>query len=132
MNLVLHFTGNHWSKKLVTISSTEAELLAIFEALDTLIYLRRVFDFLGFKQETTMLYQDNTSTITMAHMERGSSGTKTRHIDNKYFFIKQFLEDKTFSIKHMPRENMIADFFASPRIGQGFRRMRDIIMGRAE
>jgi histone deacetylase 1/2 len=119
-------------QKLVTISSTEAELLAIFEALDTLIYLRRVFDFLGFKQETTMLYQDNTSTITMAHMGRGSSGTKTRHIDNKYFFIKQFLEDKTFSIKHMPRENMIADFFASPRIGQGFRRMRDIIMGRAE
>ena len=119
-------------QKLVTISSTESELLAIFEGLDTLIWLRKVFEYIGFKQETTSIFQDNTSTITMAHMGRGSSGTKTRHIDNKYFWIKQFIEDKTFKIEHMPRENMIADFLASPRIGQSFRRMRDIIMGRAE
>jgi len=117
-------------QKLVTISSTEAELLAIFEGMDTLIWLRGIFDFLQYKQGTTVIYQDNTSTITMAHMGRGSSGTKTRHIDTKFFWIKQFIDNKAARVEHMPRENMIADFFASPRIGQSFRRMRDVIMGR--
>ena len=76
-----------------------------------------------------MLYQDNTSTITMAMMGRGSSGSHTKHIDIRYFFIKQFIDDHIVKIEHLPRDNMLADFFASPRIGQTFRRARDAILG---
>jgi histone deacetylase 1/2 len=121
----------HWrstKQKIVTTSSTEAELVAVFDGLDFLIWFRRVMGFLRVPQETGVIYQDNTSTITMAFMGRGSSASNTRHIDTKYFFIQQFIEDGTFKIDHMPRENMLADFFASPRIGQAFRRMRDKIM----
>ena len=64
----------------------------------------------------------------MAFMGRGSSASNTRHIDIKYFFIKQFIDDATFEIDHMSRDNMLGDFLASPRVGQGFRRARELIM----
>jgi hypothetical protein len=121
----------HWKsqvQKLVTTSSSEAELVAIYDDLDMLIWLRRVMEYLGYPQGVTIIFQDNTSTITMIYMGRGSSGSNTKHIDIRYFFIKQFIDDKVFTIEHLPRDNMLADFFASPRIGQQFRKFRDLIM----
>ena len=64
----------------------------------------------------------------MAFFGRGSSSSNTRHIDIKYFFTKQFVDDKTIVLEHLPREFMMADFFASPRTGKSFRKMRDVIM----
>jgi len=121
----------HWrssKQKVVATSSTEAELICVFDGLDFLIWIRRVMDFLKCPQKPVTIWQDNTSTITMAFMGRGSSASNTRHIDIKYFFIKQFIEDGSFVIDHMGRENMLGDFFASPRTGQGFRRVRALIM----
>jgi len=116
-------------QKLVATSSTEAELICIYDGMDYLLWMRRVLDWLGYPQETTTLYQDNTSTITMAHMGRGSSGSRTKHIDIRYFFIKQFIDAKMVEIDHLGTDHMLGDFFASPRQGQDFRRTRDIIMG---
>jgi hypothetical protein len=126
------FIPIHWRslvQKLVTTSSTEAELVAIYDGLDFVIWIRRVIEWIGFKQRPTKLYQDNTSTITMVHMGRGSSGSNTKHIDIRYFFVKQFVDDQTLIIDHLAREHMLADFFASPRTGRDFRRMRDILLG---
>jgi hypothetical protein len=116
-------------QKSVATSSTEAELMCIYDGLDYLIWIRNVLGFLGFPQGTTTVYQDNTSTITMAYMGRGSSGSRTRHIDLRYFYVKQFLDSKDLEIDHLGRDNMTADFFASPRQGTVFRRFRGIIMG---
>ena len=116
-------------QKLVANSSTEAELICIYDALDHILWIRRVLEWLGHEQGTTKLYQDNTSTITMAHMGRGASGSNTKHIDIRYFFIKQFIDAKVIEIDHLGTDQMIGDFFASPRQGQDFRRTRDVIMG---
>jgi hypothetical protein len=116
-------------QKLVANSSTEAELICIYDALDHILWIRRVLEWLGYDQGTTKLYQDNTSTITMAHMGRGASGSNTKHIDIRYFFIKQFIDAKVIEIDHLGTDQMIGDFFASPRQGQDFRRSRDVIMG---
>jgi hypothetical protein len=116
-------------QKIVATSSTEAELVCVFDGLDFLIWFKRVLIWMGIPQGSVKIWQDNTSTITMSFMGRGSSGSNTRHIDIKYFFISQFIEDASFVIEHMSRENMLGDFFASPRTGQVFRRMRDLIMG---
>jgi hypothetical protein len=116
-------------QKSVATSSTEAELMCIFDGLDYLIWIRNVLEFLGYPQGTTTIFQDNTSTITMAYMGRGSSGSRTRHIDLRYFYVKQFLDNKDLEIDHLGRDNMTADFFASPRQGTAFRRFRGMIMG---
>ena len=106
--------------------------MCVFDGLDFLIWIKRVLGFIHCPQNPIVIWQDNTSTITMAFMGRGSSASDTRHIDIKYFLIKQFIEDGTFVIDHMGRDNMLGDFFASPRVGQGFRRVRALIMQQEE
>ena len=115
-------------QKLVATSSTEAELIAMYEGLDFVLWFRQIMEWMGCKQKTTIIFQDNTSTITIAYLGRGSSASKTKHINIKYFFVKSYIDNKTFEIQHLSRDNMIADFFASPRTGQNFRKVRDMIM----
>jgi hypothetical protein len=116
-------------QKTVATSSTEAELICIFDGLDYLIWMRNVLIFLGYPQNTTTIYQDNTSAMTMAYMGKSSSGSVSKFMDLKYFWIKDYLDQKLFQLKYLPTDAMIADFFASPRIGSAFRSMRDTIMG---
>ena len=116
-------------QKLVSRSSTEAELIALFEGLDYLLYMKRLIEFLSVPQETITIYQDNTSTMTLAYLGRSASGSNSKFMDVKYFWIKDFLDTKIFHLQYLPSESMIADFVASPRIGSHFRQMRDTIMG---
>jgi len=112
-------------------SSTHAELSCLFAGCDLILYIRRLCAFLGINGEndTIDIYQDNTSTIKMSYMGRGSSQSNSKFIDIKYFWLKEHLDNKVFTMKYLQRENMIADFFASPRIGKTFSGWRDIILG---
>jgi hypothetical protein len=118
-------------QKVVSRSSTEAELIAMFhDGMDYLLYIRRLHEFFGYKQQDPItIYQDNTSAMTMAYMGKSSSGSVSKFMDLKYFWIKDYLDQKLFQLKYLPTDAMIADFFASPRIGSAFRSMRDTIMG---
>jgi hypothetical protein len=62
-------------------------------------------------------------------MGKGSSAGHTRYINLRYFFIKDLLDAGIICLKYLPTDDMIADFFASPRIGAHFRQMRDTILG---
>ena len=121
-------------QKVVTRSSTEAELAAMFTGLDIVLYLRRLLKFFGIIDisQPITIYQDNTSAIKMAYMGKGASGSTSKYMDLKYFWIKEYLESKLFRLEYLNTNRMLADFFASPRIGQDFRGMRDIIMGYAQ
>jgi len=117
-------------QKVVSRSSTEAELIAVFEGLDYLLYMRRLCHFLGYEDDQPIvIHQDNTSAMTLAYLGRTSSGSNSKFMDLKYFWIKEYLDSKMFKLEYLPTDAMIADFFASPRIGSFFRTMRDIIMG---
>jgi hypothetical protein len=120
-------------QKVVTRSSTEAELAAMFTGLDIVLYLRRLLKFFAVDvSKSITIFQDNTSAIKMAYMGRGASGSTSKYMDLKYFWIKDYLESKLFKLEYLNTDRMLADFFASPRIGQDYRRMRDIIMGYAQ
>jgi len=117
-------------QKVVSRSSTEAELIAVFEGLDFLLYIRRLHEFFGYlSDEPITIYQDNTSAMTLAYLGRTASGSNSKYMDLKYFWIKEYLESKMFKLEYLPTDAMIADLFASPRIGSFFRTMRDIVLG---
>jgi hypothetical protein len=68
-------------QKLITKSSTEAELVALSDAMSQVVICSR--DFLlaqGYKKTgPAIVYQDNISTMLMAKNGRSSSSDRTRH-----------------------------------------------------
>jgi hypothetical protein len=117
-------------QKLIGRSSTEAELICLFDGIDHLLWLKRVLLFFGYNQNIINVYQDNTSTITIAHMGKGSSAGHTRYINLRYFYLKDLIDAGIISMKYLPTANMIADFFASPRTGKEFWEWVAVLMSR--
>ena len=60
---------------------------------------------------------------------RKSCGEKSRHINIRYFFIKDILERENIDIAYCPTEAMIADFYTKPLQGYKFRKFCEFIMG---
>jgi hypothetical protein len=119
-------------QKVVSRSSTEAELIAMFQGLDILLYMRRLYMFMGYTPtEPIVIFQDNTSAITMAYMGKTGSGSNYKYMDLKYFWIKDYLDNRVFQLKYLNTDAMLADFMASPRIGSVFRSMRNTLLGYA-
>jgi hypothetical protein len=115
-------------QRINTRHSTEGELVAIHDFLDHILWLAQILEWWGYPQGTIPIYQDNTSTITIAYMGKGSAHSHTRYIDVKFFWIKQFLDSGRIILKYIPREQMIADFFTSCRGGSTFHNMVDTFM----
>ena len=61
--------------------------------------------------------------------ERKLCGDKSRHIDIRYFFVKDVLSRENIQICHYPTERMIADYLTKPSQGNQLKTLRDIIMG---
>ena len=74
-------------------------------------------------------FQDNTSAMKLESNGLQSCGEKSRHIDIRFFFIKDVLKRENIELKHCPTERMIADFFTKPLQGGLFKKLRDMIMG---
>ncbi|MCO5570232.1 hypothetical protein L7F22_023950 [Adiantum nelumboides] len=84
-----------WRSRLqtcVTQSTTEVEYVAASEACKEAIWLGRLVRDLGIKEETPMLHCDSQSAIQLARNPVYHS--KTKHVDVKYHFIREMVEDK--------------------------------------
>ena len=60
-----------------------------------------------------------------------SAGDKSRHINIRFFFIKDILKREGIELLHCPTERMIADYYTKQLQGTLFKKMRDIVMGLA-
>jgi hypothetical protein len=76
----------------------------------------------------SLLYQDNTSSILIEKNGRSSCSKRTRHMNIRYFFVKDQVDSKRVSIEHCPTMDMIADYFTKPLQGAPFQKLRDLIM----
>jgi hypothetical protein len=78
-------------QKLVTLSTTEAEYVAVTEAAKEMIWLKGFLEELGLKQENCVLFSDSQSAIHLA--KNPVFHARTKHIDLRYHFIRSLLED---------------------------------------
>lgn len=116
-------------QKLVSRSSTEAELIALHDILPQVLWLRRLMSDLGYPPAApSVVYQDNKSTIILGNKGSANKG-KTKHMDVRYFFLKDKIDDKTIVLEYLPTDLMLADFYTKPLVGPIFTSLRDVIMG---
>jgi hypothetical protein len=115
-------------QKLNTKSSTEAELVGIDDVLPQALWTKYFMEAQGYGV-STILNQDNQSTIKLSDNGKASSGKGTRHINIRYFFITDRIARKDVAIQYCPTKEMVADYFTKPLQGELFYKFRDQIMG---
>ena len=116
-------------QKLNVKSSTKGEFVGASDYLPNMIWARMFLEEQGFKLDENILYQDNASAIKLETNSRVSSGKRTKHIDNRFFWIKDRVNSEGITIKYCPMEIMVADFFTKPLQGETFKRLRSAVMG---
>ena len=73
------------------------------------------------------VWQDNKSTI-LAALHGRSNSKRTKHIDIRYFEVKELVEEEKIKITYMPTDQMTSDFMTKPLQGGAFMRIRGIIL----
>ncbi|KAI2502074.1 Reverse transcriptase (RNA-dependent DNA polymerase) [Fragilaria crotonensis] len=116
-------------QKLNTRSSTEAEVVGASDYLPNIIWVHMFLEKQGYKMKESIMGQDNESAMKLEKNGRMSAGQKSRHINIRYFWIKDRTEANGIHIRHCPTLEMLADFFTKPLQGAQFRRFRDVILG---
>ena len=81
----------------MTLSSCEAEYVALCETCAELLYIRQILEFLGVEIDYPMIiYVDNVGAIYLANNE---SSTRTKHVDVRYHFVRELTEEPNPVVK---------------------------------
>ncbi|KAL5781877.1 hypothetical protein ACOSP7_006906 [Xanthoceras sorbifolium] len=94
-------------QKIVALSTTEAEYVAVTEASKEMVWLQSFLEELGKKQEDNILYCDSQSAIHLA--KNPSFHSRTKHIQLRYHFIRSLLEDGILKLEKISGAQNPAD-----------------------
>ena len=116
-------------QKLVTKSSTEAELVALATGLEEVIWLRRFLQAQGHTLEPSIVYQDNLSAklLVTQGLKRAS---RTKHMSVRYFWAKDQIDAKRIVIKHLKTDIHPADVLTKALQGAKFFLFCDMLLGK--
>ena len=107
-------------QKLVAWSSTESEVIGVHDVLPQTIWTNNFLREQGMKIEETFVHQDNMSSMLLEQNGRSSSSKRTRHMNIRFFFVKDQVASKEIRIEYCPTKEMVADFFTKPLQGSQF------------
>ena len=116
-------------QKIMTGSSTEAELVAVADAMPKIIWCRHFMEAQGCIVEDIYVYQDNQSAMLLERNGMKSVGKGTRHIKIKYFLVTEKIKNDEMKIIYCPTKAMVADFYTKPLQGSLFVNHRNTILG---
>lgn len=116
------------TQRSVTLSSTEAEYVAMADGLKEAIFLRMVWSFI-FPDDhvgSTTVKEDNQGAIHLANNPATTPNSK--HIDLRYHFIRERVARGEFKIVHVPTTLQHADILTKALPLDAFCFHRDFIM----
>jgi hypothetical protein len=114
--------------KLNTRSSTKMELVTTDMYMPKMLWSLYFMQSQGYDVEIMEEYQENKSTELLMTNGRFSSGKRTKHINVKFFFIKDRIIIKEMREVHQPTKEMWADVLIKPLQGRAFKEMRARLM----
>lgn len=122
-----------WSSKqrLVTKSSTEAEIVALSDGLTNAIWMREMVLAQGYTLGPTPIYEDNQGVIKIVKSGRGPQH-RTRHLNVRHFFAKDRQDRGEIELIYKPTGEMIADIMTKPVTGILFNRLGRELVGQGD
>ncbi|BBN68331.1 hypothetical protein Prudu_377S000600 [Prunus dulcis] len=107
----------------VALSTAEAEYMSAAEATAQAMWLRFVLSDFGEEQvEPTQLLCDNTSAIAIS--KNPVHHHKTRHINRRFHFIRDALQNGEIDLLYCKTEVQLADIFTKPLARDRFEYLR--------
>jgi hypothetical protein len=95
-------------QKCVTKSPTEAELVAL---LDNIGFVELFHEFISFildcAVDIPMVYQDNTSIISLVTL--GGGKVRTKHLRTRMFLVREAIEERKLRVRYVHTSQMSAD-----------------------
>ncbi|GJU66355.1 retrovirus-related pol polyprotein from transposon TNT 1-94 [Tanacetum coccineum] len=107
--------GLCWSskkQKSTAISSTEAEYIALSGCCSQILWMRSQLTDYGFQFNKIPLYCDNKSAIALCC--NNVQHSRAKHIDIRYHFIKEQVENGIVELYFVRTEYQLADIFTKP------------------
>ena len=90
----------------VSLSSTQSEYHALSSAISQGLFLRQLLAEMNVPQPTTVVHEDNQSTIVMA--TASALTKKAKHIDVRYHFLREHIE---VILQYVSSNDNVADVF---------------------
>jgi hypothetical protein len=84
-------------QKCVALSTTEAEYIAISEAGKEMVWLKNFLKEIGKEQDKSVLFSDSQSALCLA--KNPVFHSRTKHIQLKYHYIREKINDGTLSLE---------------------------------
>ena len=103
------------SKKqpIVTLSTAEAEYVALSTATTEAVWIRKLLlDFGVSQSQATTIMEDNQGAICLAR--NPVTHSRSKHIDIRYHYIREALNDGIIKLQYCPTHDMLADTLTKP------------------
>jgi hypothetical protein len=97
-------------QKSVTLSTTEAEYAAMSEAVREVKFIYQVLQTMNFQVSLPIKVNvDNIGASFLA--ENKNTSERTKHVDVRYHFVREMMDENFLNVKFVPTDQNIADIF---------------------
>jgi len=114
----------------ITMSSCEAELVALADLAIELLHVVEVVNFLGHETPDALeVCTDSKAAYDLCH--RFTTSQHSRHVDRKMFKMRELRGAGRVTLKHIPGETNPADLFTKILTKQPFEKHRKFVLNLA-
>ena len=118
------------TQKSVALSTAEAEYMALSDASKECIHLKALLSSLGHTQDKpVIIYEDNQAAQKIA--ENPVLHDRTKHIDIRYHFVRELVEDLKISVVYIQTKEMVADLLTKAVSKATFDHLVGALFGRS-
>jgi hypothetical protein len=112
----------------IAMSSTEAEIIAASACAVEAVHARALLTEMGLPQDSpTVLQVDNTGAVALARERR--SCHRSRHVDRRYFKVRELMAEGALSVEHVNTNLNTADLLTKSLPHEPFARHRATALG---
>ena len=114
-------------RKKTSASTPESEYVALAHWLKELLWVLQILKSMGVRVKTPVpVYEDNQTCIAIANSRL--SQKRTRYVDVRYHFIRDYVEDRTIELHYCETKRMLADILTKAIPRPQHQRLREQVM----
>ena len=96
-------------QQMVTLSTAEAELVSVCVSVQSGLWLVKLLSDFNIDVGKLIIWEDNQACISL--IKNPSNNKRVKHIDIKYRFIQEKIDENKIEIRYIKSEDQIGDMF---------------------